>query len=44
MAAIAVAFATLLKNHSVGDIVLAVALIVAPGWARPEPLGGVILR
>ncbi len=32
VAAIAVAFATLLKNHSVGDIVLAVVLIVAFAW------------
>ena len=33
VAAIAVAFATLLKNHSFGDIVLAVVLIVAFGCA-----------
>ena len=32
VAAIAVAFATLSKNHSLGDIVLAVVLIVAFGW------------
>ncbi len=34
VAAIAVAFVTLLKNHSVGDIVLAVVLIVAFGGSH----------
>src|ERR1700733_15223941 len=32
VAAVAVAFATLLKNHSLGDIVLAVVLVAAFGW------------
>jgi diacylglycerol kinase family enzyme len=38
VAAIVVAFATLLRNHSFGDIALAVVLVVAFGWLAREAL------
>ena len=38
LAAVAVAFATLLRNHSIGDIVLAVVLVAAFAWLAREAL------
>jgi diacylglycerol kinase family enzyme len=40
VAALVVALATLLRNHSIGDIVIAVVLIVAFGWLAREALRG----
>jgi len=38
VAAVAVAFATLLRNHSIGDILLAVVLVAAFAWLAREAL------